>query len=623
MIKNSTTGLKPILFARSPKLLQMRDPLDAPWNQALADEAVDKDADGMLDLAHLIDFSQLNQTFANFLDVVGLPVAILDLKGRVLASSKWQRLCMEFHRANEATLSRCLESDVSLSRQMQEGKGYAIYRCRNGLTDCCSPIVIEGRHIANLFIGQFFLQAPELDEFERQRIEFGFDHDAYFQALSEVPIVEEEKVPAILNLLVGLANQVAQQSLAEHRLKAAYDSLAERTLALSIAKEAAETANKAKSTFLANMSHELRTPMNAIMGMTLLALRRALDPKLIEQLNKISMASKHLLGIINDILDLSKIEAERLNLDQVDFKISKVLDDLWNLTSPKATEKGLILNFEVSPLVRDIALLGDPLRLGQILLNLTSNAIKFTDVGCVTLRIKMLKETPTEILLCFEVHDTGIGIPEKSQRQLFSAFEQADSSMTRKYGGTGLGLAISRRLAQMMGGDITMVSQLGMGSTFSLTICCLKAKESSMIAPTVPQDNYEARLIAQFSGTRVLLAEDEPINREVSLGLLEDVGLVVDMAEDGEAAVELARRRLYALILMDMQMPKMNGVNATRAIRVLPGHLHTPILAVTANAFVEDRDRCLAAGMDDHISKPVDPELLYATLLKWLDKPLA
>jgi signal transduction histidine kinase/CheY-like chemotaxis protein len=621
MNKPPKNAPKPILFTRSPKLIQMRDPLEASWNLALADDDVGNGGDEKIDLAHLIDFSQMNETFANYLEVVGLPVSIIDLKGKVLASSNWQRLCMEFHRVNEATLARCLESDVCLSREVQEGKGYAIYRCRNGLTDCVSPIVVEGRHIANLFIGQFFLQPPDSEEFERRCADFGFDRDAYFQALAEVPIVEEAKVPVILNLLVGLANQVAQQSLTEHRLRAAYDNLSERTLALSIAKEAAEAANRAKSTFLANMSHELRTPMNAIMGMTGLALRRANDPKLIDHLAKIDLASKHLLAVINNILDISKIEAERLSLEHIDFKLGTVLDNLTGLVTPKAAEKGLTLQVEVSSEISGLTFLGDPLRLGQILLNLTANAIKFTDSGSITVRIRVVEDFPGDALLRFEVQDTGIGISVENQQRLFTAFEQADSSMTRKYGGTGLGLAISRRLARMMDGDIEVSSQLGVGSTFSLTIRCLKTTGMVTLSPSLLKEKPEASLKKRFSGARILLAEDEPINKEVSRGLLEEVGFVVDTAEDGEASVELARRTPYALILMDMQMPKLNGVEAARAIRALPGHQHTPILAVTANAFLEDRHVCLGAGMNDHISKPVDPDLLFATLLNWLDKP--
>lgn len=223
MNDSSHSGGKSILFVRNPQLDQMQDPLHTSWNNELI--ARETLPDSEINLAHLIDFSQLNEVFANYLEVIGLPVAIIDFSGHVLASSNWQRLCMEFHRINQGTLTRCLESDTTLSRQMQEGKDYAIYRCRNGLTDCAAPIVIEGQHIANLFIGQFLLAQPDRKEFEAQCAEFGFDRDAYFQALSEVPIVEERKIPHILKMLVGFANQIAKQSLAEHRARVAYESV--------------------------------------------------------------------------------------------------------------------------------------------------------------------------------------------------------------------------------------------------------------------------------------------------------------------------------------------------------------------------------------------------------------
>jgi len=222
---------KPILFVRAPGVEQMSDPLKADWNQARVSAVQDRPAlPDDIDLAELIDFSQMNMFFQNFLEVVGLPQAIIDLEGRVLASSKWQRICMEFHRANPVTLQRCLESDKNLSREMEEGKSYAIYRCRNGLTDCASPIVIEGQHIANLFIGQFLLASPDQAYFEAQRAECGFDKDAYEAALNEVPIISEERLPSILNLLTGLAHQIAMQSLAEYRAKVAYASVEQQVV---------------------------------------------------------------------------------------------------------------------------------------------------------------------------------------------------------------------------------------------------------------------------------------------------------------------------------------------------------------------------------------------------------
>jgi signal transduction histidine kinase/ActR/RegA family two-component response regulator len=399
------------------------------------------------------------------------------------------------------------------------------------------------------------------------------------------------------------------------------DTVEQRTQALSIAKEAAEAASRAKSTFLANMSHELRTPMNAIMGMTGLALRRATDPKLRDQLGKIDQASQHLLDVINDILDISKIEAERLILEQADFRLDEVLESVMTLIAHNAEVKGLNTIIDVAPKISSLTLQGDPLRLRQVLLNLTGNAIKFTSTGTITVRVRVAAEESTNILVRFEVEDTGIGIAAADQQRLFTAFEQADSSMTRKYGGTGLGLAISKRLVQLMGGEMGVTSQPGSGSNFWFTLRFLKTADAVSPAPTFAGNTAEAQLKSQFPGARILLAEDEPINREVSLALLEDVGLAVDLACDGEEAVAMARRETYALILMDMQMPKLNGVEATRVIRTLPNYARIPILAMTANAYDEDRQACLEAGMNDHIGKPVNPGALFETLLKWLASP--
>jgi PAS domain S-box-containing protein len=427
----------------------------------------------------------------------------------------------------------------------------------------------------------------------------------------------------LVDYFVALLDDISWRKQAEIELRQHRDHLEklveERTAALSVAKESAEAANRAKSTFLANMSHELRTPMNAIMGMTSIALRRAEDPKLLDQLGKIESASQHLLHVINDILDISKIEADRLKLELTTFKFGEVLENLLSLLGHKAQEKQIKLLVDLDPEVPRQSFLGDPLRLGQILLNLTGNALKFTDHGSITVRARLLEDYQEDVLIRIEVADTGIGISPQDQQRLFTAFEQADGSMTRKYGGTGLGLAITKRLVQLMGGEIGVESTSGAGSTFWFTVRLGKASDAVLSAPTFAQETAEARLKASFAGTRILLAEDEPINREVSQGLLEDVGLAVDLAQDGAIAVGMAKQTAYALILMDMQMPNMNGIDATKAIRALPGYATTPILAMTANAFDEDRQVCIDAGMDDHIGKPVNPDRLFETLLKWLE----
>jgi CheY-like chemotaxis protein/nitrogen-specific signal transduction histidine kinase len=399
-------------------------------------------------------------------------------------------------------------------------------------------------------------------------------------------------------------------------------SLQRALAALEKARDQAEAASRAKSTFLANMSHELRTPMNAIMGMTSLALRHAEDPKLQDQLQKIDSASKHLLHVINDILDISKIEAERLTLEHADFRLGEVLENLMSLVGHKASEKGLKLNIDLPAGLPARMFNGDPLRLGQILLNLAGNALKFTPGGSITLRARIVVDNADDLLLRWEVQDTGIGISTEDQQRLFTAFEQADGSMTRRYGGTGLGLAISKRLAQMMGGEIGVESEPGRGSTFWFTVRLRKAASAATVPPPSPGASRRApdeRLLDAHAGARILLAEDEPVNQEVSRGLLEDAGLSVDLAADGSEAVALASRNRYDLILMDMQMPNLNGVDATQAIRRDSLNTATPILAMTANAFEEDRQTCLAAGMNDFVAKPVEPDHLYEALLRWLE----
>ena len=523
--------------------------------------------------------------------------------------------------------------------EIQTGNNVAVLRILDHLLLAAAKLVVGTALLFWLVKVNFdrMLTRPLLDV--ARRAEAVRPHEIN-QPIPVKPGVPDE-LDMISTAINGLVNEMAQtltsldalnkdlESTVERRTQAlllANTDLTQSMQALEATQVRLVAATEAKSQFLANMSHEIRTPMNAIIGLAGLALRQDLPPRTHDYLSKIQNSGQHLLGIVNDILDFSKVESGKLDIETVPFELDTVIQNMVDLVGEKLQTKGLALRLELAPEVPH-KLLGDPLRIGQVLVNYVNNAGKFTHQGEVCVAVTAERQNEGRVTLRFAVTDTGIGLKPEQMENLFQSFVQADASITREYGGTGLGLAISKRLAQAMGGEVGVHSSFGQGSTFWFSVPLrIDSDQVQRVAhaPAVPQAPLESGLAA-IAGARLLLVEDNEVNQLVATELLRAQSFVVEVAENGQVALDLVQTRAtqgrpFDLVLMDMQMPVMDGVTATAHIRQSLDARALPIVAMTANAMATDRQRCLQAGMNDFVTKPIDPQALWQALLQWVGR---
>jgi PAS domain S-box-containing protein len=542
-------------------------------------------------------------------EIIGVLGIAHDITARTRNEERLRKFSLAVEQSANAVVITDRDSKIDyINQRFTEMTGY----CRDDVIGK-TPSILKSGQTPEKTYEQLWDALKKGKSWSGEFINLRKNGEQYFESAVITPLRDKE---GTMTHFVAIKEDITEKKQIEQELSNYRQHLEElvksRTVELEAAKLQAETANRAKSTFLANMSHEIRTPMNAIIGFAHLIRGHIKDEEPQDMVSKIIRSGKHLLGIINDILDLSKIEEEALILEETTFLTSAIIDNVCSMVQDPILHKGLQFIVNNDPELDTLPVIGDPLRLRQILVNYLGNAVKFTEKGKITLNAVVSQKHAHNVKLRFEVQDTGIGISDEQKSTVFDSFVQADSLTTRKHGGTGLGLAISRQLARMMGGDAGVDSELGQGSSFWFTAVFRLGD-----AADLKTDVYEA-LVKLRENARVLLVEDNEINQEVAKNILEQYGLSVDTALNGRVACRKVEANLYDLILMDMQMPVMDGLEASRKIREMPNGVRVPIVALTANAFEEDRKRCLAAGMNGFVAKPFEPEQLHAVLARWI-----
>ena len=566
--------------------------------------------DRQYSITELVDIDQLRLLFEQFAEATGFTIGFLDHPGlNVLIATGWRDICTRFHRSCPAADEVCRASNHHLLDQLKEPGQIVIERCGHGLVDCATPIIINGRHLASLATGQMLLAPADPEQFRCQASRFGFDERAYMEALEKIPVISEEKLKSTTAFLGSMAHVISEIGYAHLLLREKTENLEQSIKRAEELAGKAEAATRAKSEFLGMMSHELRTPLNGVLGFTELLADTPLNDEQKSFTKTISSSGEHLLAIVNDILDFSSIEKGALAIRSEPFATSGLLDSAVIAASKDAVEKRLEFRCEVAAGVPE-QIVGDERRIRQILINLLNNAVKFTSAGSVVFRVSPASAGDRH-LLDFSVEDTGIGISSETLGHLFQPFVQADSTYHRPFGGTGLGLVISKRLAEAMGGTLTVVSAPGKGSTFTFRLPLeVSGPASSDPATAVP---IEQEPIAR-PGNLVLVVDDDRDSRMLAGKMLQSLGCFAEDAADGAEAVKAFVPEKYLAILMDMAMPVMDGMEAARNIRALESGSHAPIIALTANVMRGDRERCLTAGMDDFLAKPFKRAELAAKL---------